>query len=140
MKIKIPFMRRDKAKPLADAIDRAADRSGIPDHQILMSLSYVLEEIGAEMCRGRAITIPGFGMFAPVLVTWQGKPRCRVKFSPSPGLRSEVGQNCPIVSAPTDQFLTHTRNSSRTSKKNARPFLAMEIIRQSIRKQMAGTV
>ena len=142
MKVRLPKVNTDsEVIALHGVLGRAADRSGLPDHQFVLAMSYFLEELAAEVARGRAVTLPGFGLFAAYPQRGNYRvPKFEIRFSAAAGFRQEVRSNCPVNSKPFNKLQNHRRNSSRQRYEGSRVFSTMEEIRRSIRRQMAGSI
>jgi len=114
----------------------------------MILLSYFLEELAAQVARGKAVRLPGFGLFAP----WQieapssvarwGPGRSKPVFSPSRGFREEVRYATPDPDAKR-AITRHRRNhglGSGASRGRQRVFTSMAAVRADIAKQMAGVL
>lgn len=148
MKIQIPFhSRKEDVIALKNAIERAAGAAGIDDYTATMFVSHFVEEIAEEVTHGRVVSIPGFGIFAPVLderrvMTAYNRrhgPKPVPKFSPSKAFRAQVQASCPPSRETKRRYRKHLDNHARSTENmtSARVFTAQKAWRDRIAAQMA---
>lgn len=127
---------------LQRCIDLAADRSGVGADGVVRVMSLFLEAIADEMTKGRAVRIPGFGIFVPAPIPERHRKmsrnlsaRTKPVFSPSRGLRAQValgaGPNPENV-----RILKRHRSNHANSTGTRRVFSAMQALRQQVASQI----
>lgn len=141
MHIKIPhFPKAEDARPLESCIEYACARTGVDHYTAVLFMTHFLDQLADEVTRGRTVSIPGFGMFAPYLRKPLGKDNVMVpRFSPSRGFREQVKWGSVPKLDGTRKFKNHQKNNapaSQSRRGSMRVFTAMEAIRQAISAQM----
>lgn len=145
MKFRIPFLsKHEQAQPLKDAIDFAADQTGLDTHKVALTLSYLLEGIADQLALGRTVRLPGFGVFAPYLDdrpqyrSRRTGPVCAPKFSPARGFRAQVMMSAPANQSGKRDIENHRRNHAvnQQSYTAKRVFLSMQHFRDDIARQL----
>ncbi len=129
---------------LQRCIDLAADRSGVGADGVVRVMSLFLEAIADEMTKGRAVRVPGFGIFVPAPIPERHRrasrnltPRCKPVFSPSRGLRAQVALG--VGPRPENiRALTRHRANHSSSTGTERVFSAMAALRQQVAAQIVG--
>lgn len=99
MALKIPFVSTsDHSKPVSRVIRSVADKMGFSEGTAALTLSHFCEEIAKEVAMGNAVTIPAFGMFAPVRweprVGHEAPAIATPRFYPSQCFKNEVSLSC----------------------------------------------
>jgi len=145
LKYQIPFLSdRAQAQPLKDILDFAANETGLDTHRVSLVLSYLLEGIADQLCLGKTVRLPGFGMFAPYLddrPQYRSRrvgPVCAPKFSPARGFRAQVMTSAPANEAGKRELESHRRNHavSHNSYTTKRVFLSAKHFRDDIARQL----
>lgn len=116
--VRIPQMREKDGRGLKACIERAAQETGTSEFLAARIITHFLEEVTEQVAHGRDVSVPGFGMFAPLL--WVPRkpgvmPRMYPGFSGSRAFRNLVELHCPLTDAPR-KLRCHRRNH-HTSKK-----------------------
>jgi nucleoid DNA-binding protein len=144
--VRIPFLSKSSDREsLARCLDLAAERSGVGADGVVRVMTLFLEAIADELTKGRAVRIPGFGVFVPTPVperhlrmSRDKTPRCKPSFSPSRGLRAQValgaGPNPENV-----RILKRHRSNHANSTGTRRVFSAMQALRQQVAAQLGRT-
>lgn len=121
------------------AIRNAASSTGISEEAGRIFTTYFLENIAAELAKGRACSIPGFGIFA---TTPTKNGYCRVRFSSHRALRNEVAF-CPTPNPDNQRRLRQYKNNhgltstAMVGGEHMRVFTAQAKQRDRIRAQFA---
>lgn len=145
MKFRIPFLSdRAQAQPLKDVIDFAADRTSTDTRRVVLVLSYLLEGVADQLCSGKTVRIPGFGVFAPYLddrSQYRARrpgPVCIPKFSPARGFRAQVMTSAPASHAGKRDLENYRRSHSVSEQHYSatRVFKTMQRIRDDIARQL----
>lgn len=139
--VKIPFYTNSEHRQaLLDPIAKAADKMGLSHHDGVLFVSYFLEFLADGVAQGKCISIPGFGLFAPM--TGHGSYKATVRFKPSRAFRQQVAESVTTVDEETrrrwHQFRRSHAPSTRPDKTQERTFTTMRSLRHHIRKQLAG--
>lgn len=141
--IRMPYLSKAADREsLQRCIDLAADRSGVGADGVVRVMSLFLEAIADEMTKGRAVRIPGFGIFVPAPIPERHRKmsrnlsaRTKPVFSPSRGLRAQValgaGPNPENV-----RILKRHRSNHANSTGTRRVFSAMQALRQQVASQI----
>lgn len=143
--IKIPYLSNSEhGAPLQRCVDRAAEESGLDAYGVLVAMSYFLEAVADEVSMGRSVSIPGFGLFAPVPMPERHRrmsrdpsPRSKPVFSPSRGFRQQVRFGAPPNEVEAKRLRQHAKNHADESQNpSARVFTAMEAVRDQVAAQL----
>lgn len=142
MLVKLPmFPKAADAKPLERCIEYASSKTGVDHYTAVLFMTHFLEQLADETTKGNAVSIPGFGLFAPVFVQRGNRPggvrvtdRVIPRFSPSQAYRNQVKVGCPPDRAQTLRY--HQHRDAQYGEPRARVFTAMENVRESISKQL----
>jgi nucleoid DNA-binding protein len=140
MLVKIPmFPKAEDAKPLERCIEYASAKTGVDHYTAVLFLTHLLDQLADETTKGNVVSIPGFGLFAPVFMQRGKRPgagadHVRPRFSPSQAYRNQVRVGCAPERAQTLRFRQH--HDAQYGQPRARVFTAMENIRESISKQL----
>ena len=145
--IPIPYLPKLKAVPLQRAIEKTARETGYSEHTVLNMMSTFWEALADEVTRGHEVRIPGFGMFAPVLISAKGVKgnpmgndptrRCKPMFAPTRAFRQQVAFGAPPSLNGRHAMDNYHRN--HTGKDDgARVFTAQQSLRDKIERQLAG--
>lgn len=132
--IRIPYSKRRDAEPLKRCIEATALQFAMSEQQVALVMARFLEAIADEVTHGRAVVIPGFGMFTQARYKrngWHWRPafyaskayRDQTRFGTSPdpdGMRQR------------DLFI---RNQSRRDE-GKRTFMVLRRFRESIAAQL----
>lgn len=146
--IKIPFLGlSEQGAALQRCVDRAVNESGLDAYGVVVALSHLLEAIADEVALGRAVSIPGFGLFAPVPMPERHRrmsrdpsPRSKPVFSPSRGFRQQVRFGAPPNEAEAKRLRQHAKNHADDSQNpSARVFTAMQAVRDQVAAQLGRT-
>ena len=135
--IRIPLLHRKSAVPLKRCIELAANRSGRSEEQVVEVMTLFLEAIADEVTKGRAVSIPGFGMFVQSGVQRFQKVTFRPNFIPSKPFRDQVTFGTrpdPTVRRAANFY---SRNHARGGgDKGGRAFAVLERIRKAVTAQV----
>lgn len=143
--IRIPALSKaEQGRPLQNALDFTAARTGISTFSVALAMSYLFEGIAEEVSRGRVCRIPGFGVFAPCLderpqyLARRGGPKCIPKFSAARGFRQQVMLSAPPNRTGKKALSVHRSNHrvSETRYSPSRVFTAMHAMRKQISAQL----
>jgi len=140
--MRIPFVvNQDDAEPLKRIVFAVAKRTNTTPYMAATFMSYFLEELACEVAKGNAVSLPGFGLFAPVTV----KPKFTDKeihasprFSASRVFRQEVAATCtpyPVGAIKWDRYIRSHRLSSKPYRSGGRVFTAQRAFRDRVRAQ-----
>lgn len=141
--IRVPFLSRTAdGQPLQRCIDKAAIRSGMGADAVVQVMSLFLEAIADELAKGRAVRIPGWGIYVPAPIPERHRrmsrnpsARCKPVFSASRGLRAQVAMG--LGPRPENaRILKRHRSNHANSTGSHRVFTAMEALRQRIAAQV----
>lgn len=141
--IRIPYLSKavDRAS-LQRCLDMSAERSGVGADGVVRVMTLFLEAIADELTRGRAVRIPGFGVFVPAPIPERHRrasrnlaPRCKPVFSPSRGLRAQVALG--VGPRPENiRILKRHRSNHSNATGSQRVFTAMAALRQQVAAQL----
>lgn len=144
--IRIPFLSRTAdGQPLQRCIDKAASRSGMGADAVVQVMSLFLEAIADELAKGRAVRIPGWGIYVPAPIPDRHRrmsrnpsARCKPVFSASRGLRAQVAMG--LGPRPENaRILKRHRSNHANSTGTQRVFTAMQALRQQVAAQLGRT-
>lgn len=130
--IRIPLLRRKPAEPLKRCIDMAANRSGHSEEQVVAVMTLFLECIADEVTKGRAVSIPGFGMFVQSGKRRAGRTIHRPNFIPSKPFRDQVTFGTRPLPEVSKAAITYSRNHARGGDSGARSFAVLQRIRKMV--------
>jgi hypothetical protein len=96
----VPFLTGKAAETLSRILRGAASRTNTTPHHVSLVLTYILEGVAEELCKGNEVIFPAFGGFFPFACTKMAKAHGRtvvVKpfFHANAGLRRVVNEQCP---------------------------------------------
>lgn len=142
----IPYLSRAADREsLRRCLDLAAERSGVGADGVVRVMTLFLEAIADELTRGRAVRIPGFGVFVPAPIPERDRrasrnlaPRCKPVFSASRGLRAQVALGVG-PSAENIRILKRHRSNHSNSTSTRRVFTAMAALRDQVSAQLGRT-
>lgn len=128
----------EQARPLQNAIHFAAQQMGTSDHFAANMMSFILEAITAEVCKGEVVRIPGFGIFAaygyvprkPGLESY-----CLPSFAGSRAFRNELRQCLPYHRHRNRELYNYrgtNHATSRAKSATSRTFTAMKAFRTRV--------
>ena len=130
--IRIRTLHRKQADALGQIIQKAANRAAMSEDQVVLAVTHVLELIADEVARGRAISIPGFGMFAQCGPIRKGRQTWKPCLIPSRAWRLQVRLGTRPDPTVRRQVVVFQQNSSRMEDNGTRPFSVMDEIRRSV--------
>jgi len=146
--MKLPyFAKSSDAQPLMRVIQSVAARHGCSTYEVGIMMTSFFEFLADEVCQGKAVTVPGFGKFAAVLIERKcdlardSTPRCKPDFSPSVGFIQQVRACAPPTATSKRKLDRHRRRnhpSSRPGKTASRVFASSAAAREAIEAQLAG--
>jgi nucleoid DNA-binding protein len=146
--MKLPFFAKSSdAQPLMHVIQFVATRHGCSTYEVGLMMTSFFESLADEVSQGKAVTLPGFGKFAAVLIERKcdlardPTPRCKPDFSPSVGFIQQVRTCAPPTPAGKRKLDRHRRRnhpSSRAGKSASRVFASSAAAREAIEAQLAG--
>lgn len=134
--IRIPSLHRESAKPLKRCIELAANRTGHSEEQVVAVMTLFLEALADEVTKGRAVSIPGFGMFVQSGVQRFQKVRYRPNFIPSKPFRDQVTFGTRPLPEVRKAANGYSRNHARGGDSGARTFAVLERIRKAVTSQV----
>ncbi|WP_366517878.1 HU family DNA-binding protein [uncultured Brevundimonas sp.] len=141
--VRIPFLSKSADREsLARCLDISAERSGVGADAAVRVMSLFFEAVADEITKGRAVRIPGFGVFVPAPIPERHRrasrnptPRCKPVFSPSRGLRAQVALG--VGPRPENiKALARHRSNHANSTGTQRVFTAMQALRQQVAAQL----
>ncbi len=141
--IAIPYLSKAADRlSLQRCIDMAAERSGVGVDGVVVVMSLFFECIADELTKGRAVRIPGWGIYVPAPIPERHRrasrnltPRCKPSFSPSRGLRAQVALG--VGPRPENvRILKRHRSNHANSTGTRRVFSAMAALRQQVAAQL----
>jgi nucleoid DNA-binding protein len=127
-----------QGKPLQDAVHRAAQEMGVSDHFAANLMTYWLEEVAAQVDRGKVVRIPGFGIFTAYGYTPRKKgipPYCLPSFVGAKPWRNELRQCLPFRrhnNKAIDNYRQTNHGTSRAKSDTSRVFTTMKAFRERI--------
>ena len=144
--VRIPFLgKAADRESLRRCLDFAAERSGVGADGVVCVMTLFLEAVADELTKGRAVRIPGFGIFVPAPIPERHRrssrnptPRCKPVFSPSRGLRAQVALGVG-PRAENIRILKRHRSNHANSTGARRVFSAMQALRQQVASQLGRT-
>jgi nucleoid DNA-binding protein len=133
---------------LVKCLENAGRMTRLSTEQALAVITYFFEEVADQICLGRAVPFPGFGMWAPVLEERPIKVKrhnmgfayCTPGWSPSRGFREQVKTCAPTRRHGKEVLRNHVRNNTRTGYTGKRVHSTMQELRDSITRQLEGGV
>ncbi|MFO1010529.1 MAG: HU family DNA-binding protein [Planctomycetota bacterium] len=141
----IPFMpNAQSADPLRRIVQHTAAQTGLSPRHVAVLASYFWEALADEVSKGRAVTLPGLGLFAPVART--ARPRGSrervtttvIRFSASRGFREQVRYGAPPNLTGRQRYRRHLRNHAlggSDARCSERTFTACGAFRSAIESQ-----
>jgi len=99
-------------------------------------MTQLLEAIADEVGKGRAVNIPGFGMFAQSGVQRFGIVKFRPNFIPSRAFRQQVMFGTRPLPEIRKASLLYSRNHARGGDSGSRTFVVMDRIRKLVTAQV----
>jgi nucleoid DNA-binding protein len=144
--IRVPFLSKSADREsLARCLDLAAERSGVGADAVVQVITLFFEGMADELTKGRAVRIPGWGLYVPAPIPERHRrmsrnPAARTKpvFSPSRGLRAQVALG--VGPRPENiRILKRHRNNHANSTGTRRVFSAMQALRQQVAAQLGRT-
>lgn len=117
-------------------IEKAAVNSGVSEELTVLVMTHFLESIADEVTKGRAVTIPGFGMFVQVVRRWMGKSLYRPGFLPAVPFRNQVKFGTRPLEDVTLQKRRFCKNHARGGDNGSRTFDVMKTIRDRVTAQL----
>lgn len=146
----IPFYPdRESSAPLRRIIATVADRAGVTPQLVGIVASHFFECVALEVCHGRVVRWPGFGIWGPYVRKVRGPKgegsslAVTPRFSASKGFRLQVRATCPPNAVGARKVRRHTINhapSSRSVPIGARVFTSQQSFRDHITRQLLGYV
>lgn len=146
--IRIPYLSRNADREsLQRCLDLAGDRSGVGVDGVVRVMTLFFEAIADEMAKGRAVRIPGWGIYVPAPIperhlrmSRDKTPRCKPVFSASRGLRAQVGLGVGPKPENSRLLARHRKNHGTASGTSARRvFTAMQAFRKQVAAQVGRT-
>lgn len=104
------------AAPLKRVIANTSRKMGVSEQTAFLFLSHFCEEIAREVSMDNAVSIPAFGMFAPVNWTPRNGISADVatpRFAPSTVFKNEVASCCTPYPKAEEQFNKYRGNHAR---------------------------
>ena len=134
--VKIPFFSQsESAEPLRSCIAHAAKEMGMSEHDVVLVMSYFLEELANRVSVGKVVRIPGFGIFAPKY--FASSRTCAPRFSASRGFRLQTRWCAPSHEVGSKALRSHSRRAGDSTRKiTPRVFTASKAMRKQIRRQI----
>lgn len=141
--IRVPFLSKSADREsLARCLDLAAERSGVGADGVVQVITLFFESIADELTKGRAVRIPGWGLYVPAPIPERHRrmsrnPAARAKpvFSPSRGLRAQVALG--VGPRPENlRILKRHRSNHSNATGSQRVFTAMAALRQQVAAQL----
>jgi nucleoid DNA-binding protein len=146
----IPFYPdRETSAPLRRIIATVADRAGVTPQLVSIVASHFFEGVTDEVCHGRVVRFPGFGIWGPYTRRVRGPKgedsslAVTPRFSASKGFRLQVRATCPPNASGAKRMRRHSINSAPSSRSvscGARVFTAQQAFRDHITRQLLGYV
>jgi nucleoid DNA-binding protein len=141
--VRIPFLgKAADRESLRRCLDLAAERSGVGADAAVRVMSLFFEAVADELTKGRAVRIPGWGLYIPAPIPERHRrasrnptPRCKPVFSPSRGLRAQVALG--VGPRPENvRMLKRHRSNHADATGTRRVFTAMQALRQQVAAQL----
>ncbi len=135
--IRIPYSKRRDAKPLKTCVERTAVEFAMSEQQVAFIMSKFLECVADEVTAGRAVVVPGFGMFTQNRYKRDGVWHWRPAFYPSRAYRDQIKFGTPPDQDGKRQRNLFVRNQSRKDQ-GKRTFMVLRRFREKIAAQLGG--
>jgi nucleoid DNA-binding protein len=145
----IPFYPAGGADPLKRIVQNTAAHTGLSPQHVAVLASYFWEALADEVSKGRAVSIPGLGLFAPVsrAVRARGSDvkvaSTVIRFSASRGFREQVRFGAPPNETGRRRYKRHLKNHALGGPQyrcSQRAFTAAKAFREQVASQLAGEV
>lgn len=134
--IRIPSLHRKTAESIKRCIEMAANRSGHSEEQVVQVVTLFLESVADEVTKGRAVSVPGFGMFVQSAVSKLGRVWFRPNFIPSKPFRDQIRFATRPDEAVKLQARRYSRNHARGGDSGRRAFAVLQRIRDAVTSQV----
>lgn len=143
--IRIPYLSKNADREsLQRCLDLAGDRSGVGVDGAVRVISLFLEAIADELTKGRAVRIPGWGIYVPAPIPERHRrmsrdmtPRCKPVFSASRGLRAQVALGVGPKPENSRLLARHRKNhGTESGTSTRRVFTAMQAFRDQVAAQL----
>ena len=148
--MKLPFLPTPQsADPLRRIVQHTAEKTGLSPQHVSVLASHFWEALADEVSKGRAVTLPGFGLFAPVARTFRPRGEehlvtsSAIRFSAARGFREQVRSCAPPSASGRRRYRRHMRNHALggpESRCGERTFTAARAFRNAIARQIGGEV
>lgn len=135
--IRLPLAHRKSAEPVKRCIEMAANRSGHSEEQVVAIMTLFLECVADEVTKGRAVSIPGFGMFVQSSAFRCGKLSFRPNFIPARPFRDQIKFGTRPVHEVKKAAITYSRNNARGGDSGSRAFAVLKRIRDTVTAQVS---
>lgn len=138
--VKIPSLKNGRAEPLRRCIEKTAAESGFSQGEVTWIMTFFLTAIADEVTKGRAVSIPGFGLFAQTrLHSFARGTTWRPWFIPANAFRQQVRLGTRPDEDVRKQTLGYSRNNARGTDPGTRPASALALLRATVSKQLGRT-
>lgn len=134
--IKIPNAHLKTAVTLKRVIQDTANRGGYSEDQVVHLMTLFLEGIADEVTKGRAVSIPGFGMFVQSSIQRFGKISFRPNFIPSKPFRDQIKFGTRPDMDVRRMSTNYSRNHARGGDSGSRAFAVLARLRRAITAQV----
>ena len=139
MALKVPYLKKNDARPLQRSISEAAGAMGMSEHQMATAISWWLEKVVGQLSQGKIVRFPCFGAFFPFVFAREGSPRpptVQMRFQAAVTARSEVAAFCSpgAVRGGNNQYYNYAdnHNISRDKDGTKRTYVGLAKVREAI--------
>lgn len=135
--IRLPYLHKHRATSLKTCIEKSAIESGFSAAEVVHVMTHFLTALADEVSKGRAVAIPGFGMFVQKRYPRRAHRRYfRPVFLPAKAFKQQAQLGTPPVEVESRAALEYQRNNSRVGDKGERPFAILEKFREFVAQQV----
>lgn len=145
----IPYYPDGGADPLRRIVQDTAAHTGLSPQHVAVLASYFWEALADEVSKGRSVSIPGLGLFAPVTRSVRARgsdvkvASTVIRFSASRGFREQVRFGAPPNETGRRRYNRHLKNHALggpESRCSQRTFTAAKAFREQVASQLGGEV
>ena len=139
MALKVPYLKKNDARPLQRSLIDAAEEMGMSPHQMSVAISWWLEKVVGQVAQGNIVNFPCFGAFFPYVFEREGSPyppTVQMRFQAAISARSEVSAYCSpgMVKGKNRRYYNYAdnHNRSRDKKSRKRTYVGMNKVREAL--------
>ena len=139
MALKIPYLKKNDARPLQRSIIEAAEAAGMDPYTMSKAITWWLEKVVGQLAQGKIVRFPCFGAFFPFVFAREGSPRpvtVQMRFQAAASARSEVDAFCSpgMVRGGNKKYYNYAdnHNISRDKQGRKRTYVGLSKVREAL--------